>query len=122
MHIKSKVTQTTLDKLDKIIGERLTFGNMICTIRECDDMTQAAFAKILGVSRQYLCDVEHDRKIVSAKTAYEYAEKLGYDAEQFVRLAIQSSLDNAGLEFDIEVQARRHKRTRKHQAISSICR
>ena len=69
-------TKETLVLLDKLINEKVTFGSMIANIRECEEMSQTAFAKILGVSRHYLCDVEHDRKNVSAVMAYEYAKKL----------------------------------------------
>jgi transcriptional regulator with XRE-family HTH domain len=113
MNIKSKMTKKTLDYLDKIIGDKLTFGNMLANIRECDGISQADFAKTLGVSRQYLCDVEHDRKIVSPKKAYEYAKKLGYCSETFIMLALQAELDSAGLPFDVEFAVKPKKRLAK---------
>jgi transcriptional regulator with XRE-family HTH domain len=60
-------------------------------------------AKKLGISRQYLCDIEHGRRMVSPKKAFEYAKQLGYPAESFVLLAMQAELDTALLPFDVEI-------------------
>ena len=49
-------------------------------------MTQIEFAKQLGISRQYLCDIEHGRCFISPKMAAEYTDILGYSKNQFVRL------------------------------------
>lgn len=112
----TKSTKETLALLDELIGEKLTFGNMLANIRECEEMSQTDFAKILGVSRHYLCDVEHDRKNVSAATAYEYAKKLGYSTKQFVRLALQGQIDRAGIHLTIGVSAnKRHIMTNSAQ-------
>jgi len=52
-----------------------------------------------------LCDLEHDRKIVSAKKAKEFAETLGYSPEQFIALALQDSLEHDGIHMLVEVKA-----------------
>ena len=54
--------------LEKLVG-RLTLGKAIRSIRLGEEESQVEFAKRLGVSKQYLCDLEHDRKIVSARKA-----------------------------------------------------
>lgn len=110
----TKSTKDTLALLDEIIDEKLTFGNMLANIRECEEMSQSDFAKILGVSRHYLCDIEHDRKNVSATTAYAYAKKLGYSPKQFVRLALQGQIDRAGIHLTIVVSS-----TNKHHAMAN---
>ena len=70
-----------------------------------EEESQTSFAKKLGVSVQYLCDLEHNRKIVSAKKAKHFADILGYSAEQFVRLAIQDSLNQYNISMHVEVFA-----------------
>ncbi len=90
-----------LAKLEKISGTKLTFANMLWSIRKCEDIAQTEFAKILGISSQHLCDIEHGRKIVSPQLAAKYANILNENEEQFVRLAIQSALDKAGLNYDV---------------------
>lgn len=89
--------------LEKAVG-RLTLGKVIRSIRLGEEETQVAFASLLGVSKQYLCDLEHNRKIVSAKKAKHFADTLGYSAEQFVALAIQDSLWHDGINMLVEVK------------------
>lgn len=91
----------TLLKLEKISGKKLTFANLIYAIRMGENLSQAEFGISLGVSKQYICDIEHGRRSVSIPVAGEWAKKLGYSAEQFVRLAIQDVLDKSRLKFKV---------------------
>jgi DNA-binding XRE family transcriptional regulator len=53
-------------KLERqILGQDLTFGMAVEALRVRDGLTQAKFAKKLGVSRQYLCDVEKGRRLLA---------------------------------------------------------
>lgn len=97
MSIKSKVTQKTLKKLENISGSKLTLGKLISSIRNCDEISQVEFANKLNISRQQLCNIEHDRKVISDKLAAKYAEILGYSVPQFIRLALQRSVYRDGL-------------------------
>jgi len=100
----TKETKVSLDFIETLIGGKLTFSNMLMSIRQGEEMSQAAFAKQLGISRQYLCDIEHGRRFVSPKMAAEYAKMLGYSERQFVRLCLQDLLDRDGLVMTIEIQ------------------
>jgi len=104
MTTKSKVTQKTLSQIDEVIGESFTLGTYLRAIRMSDKKTLVEFAALLGMSKQQLCDIEHQRKNVSPKLAAEYAEKLGYSREQFVRMAIQDLLDRDELNMVVEVK------------------
>jgi transcriptional regulator with XRE-family HTH domain len=90
--------------LEKVVG-RLTLGKAIRSIREGEEESQVDFAKRLGIAKQYLCDLEHDRKIVSAKKAKKFAETLGYSPEHFIALAFQDSLEHDGIYMKVEVRA-----------------
>lgn len=90
--------------LESLVG-RLTLGKTIRSIRQGEEESQIDFAQRLGVSKQYLCDLEHDRKIVSPKKAKYFAEILGYSQEQFIALAIQDSLEHDGIHMLVEVKA-----------------
>ena len=96
-----------LAALEKMTGKKLTLGLCLWAIRTSEDESQVAFAHKLGVSRQYLCDLEHGRKSVSHKKAQEFAEKLGYPIEQFIRLALQDTLHLSGLPFDLQLTKRK---------------
>jgi transcriptional regulator with XRE-family HTH domain len=89
--------------LENLTQKKMTLGNFLWSIRECEEMSQSSFASVLGVSRQYLCDIERGRRIVSPKSAADFATKLGYSAMQFVRLAVQDELDKYGLHYDIHL-------------------
>ena len=90
--------------LEKLVG-RMTLGQAIRSIRQAEAENQILFAKRLGVSKQYLCDLEHNRKIVSAKKAKQFAEILEYSIEQFIALAIQDSLEYDGIHMSVKVKA-----------------
>ncbi len=94
------ITNNALSEIEKISGEKLTLGNLIWSIRMCDEMNQVDFAEKLGVSRQYLCDLEHNRKSVSPKKAKQFAKKLGYSEKQFVALAIQAIFERDGIHME----------------------
>jgi transcriptional regulator with XRE-family HTH domain len=64
----------------------LSLGKTLRASRLGEEESQTVFSKKLGVSVQYLCDLEHERKVVIAKKAMLFADILGYSAEQFVRL------------------------------------
>jgi len=90
--------------LEKTCG-RLSLGSAIRSIRLGEEISQTAFAKKLKISTQYLCDLEHNRKIVSAKKAKKFAEILGHSPEQFIALAIQDSLEHDGIHMLVEIKA-----------------
>ena len=99
----TKKTKASLDFLESLAG-KLTLGSLLLAIRQGEEMTQVEFAKLLGVSKQYLCDLEHGRRFASPKAAAEYALKLGYSSQQFVRLCLQDLVDRDGLDLIIDVQ------------------
>lgn len=89
--------------LEKLAGE-LTFSNLLESIRLGEEMSQAEFSRVLGISRQNLCDIEHGRRSVSPKKAAAFAKKLGYSPQQFVRLCLQDLVNRDGLKLKIDVQ------------------
>lgn len=93
--------------LENLTGKKLTLGNFLCAIREAEEISQVDFAKLLMISRQYLCDVERGRRIVSVKSAADFADKLGYSRIQFIRLALQDELDKCGLKFEVDIHESR---------------
>lgn len=88
MSTKSR-TKKFLESLNK---GPLTIGELLWSIREGEELSMAAFAEQLGVSRSHLNDIEKGRKPVSPQKASEYARQLGYSEQQFIRLALQDLL------------------------------
>lgn len=105
---KKRRKQSAASKfLDDLIGEPLTLGNLICSIREGEEMSMIEFAKELSISRSHLNDIEKGRTAVSPQKAAEYAVMLGYSEKQFMRLALQDLLNRYDLEFEVELHKRR---------------
>lgn len=95
----------SIRECEKIRGQELTFGRMIRSIRISDEYTQTELSEILGISKQYISDIENERRLVSPKLASEYAKCLGYSEKQFVKLAIQDQLRRSGLDFQVNLDA-----------------
>lgn len=104
MTIRNNPTCDTIKFLERVSGSKLTLGKAIQSIRLCDELSQVEFAHKLGISRQQLCDIEHDRKILSPKLAAKYATILGYPSSQFIRLALQGMIDRDNLNVVVEIK------------------
>jgi transcriptional regulator with XRE-family HTH domain len=100
----TKNTQESIRHLEIVMGEKLTLGSFILAIRQGEELSQVAFAKLLGISRQVLCDIEHGRRVISPKKAAEYAGLLGYSKKQFIRLCLQDLLNREGFSLTVDIQ------------------
>lgn len=102
-------TKKTKDSLGtewiaKKLGGPMTLGMAIEGLRGLYGESQTAFAKKLGVSRAYLCDIEKGRRLVSPGKAAQYAQTLKHPPEYFVQLAIDDLLQAEGLKMKAHVQ------------------
>lgn len=88
--------------LEKLTGGPLTFGR---AIRLGEEQSLAQFSKLLGISASHLSDIELGRKTVSAERASKFARKLRRSEAQFVRLALQDLVSQAGLKFRVNLDA-----------------
>jgi transcriptional regulator with XRE-family HTH domain len=88
--------------LEQLIGRPLTLAMFIKAIREGEDWSLADMANRLRVTRAHVAAIERG-KPVSPEAAARYAKKLGYSAEQFVRLALQDQIRKAGLKYHVEL-------------------
>jgi len=105
MHTKSKKKSDAIRFFERLTGGPLTLGRLLLSIRLGEETSQVKFAKKLGVSKAHLCDVEKDRRVVSAGRAYAWAQRLGYSPEQFVELALEASLKREGLKYKVKLSA-----------------
>ena len=91
--------------LEALIGGPLTLGGALSAIRESEGESLAQFASRLGISRTHLSDIEHGRRSVSLHRASEFARALRHNQAQFVRLALQDQVRDAGLKLKVDVYA-----------------
>jgi len=87
------------------LGGPLTFGAAVEGLRVGEGLSQVEFAGKLGVSRQYLCDVEKGRRPVSVEQAARFARAFGHPPNVLVRLALQDAVRASGLKLKVSVEA-----------------
>ena len=97
-------SKKALDYLESLIGKKPTLGDYLLAIRQGEELAQVEFAKLLRISRQNLCDIEHNRRFISPKMAAEFANTLGYSRKQFVRLCLQDLLNREGLFLAVDIE------------------
>ena len=100
--LRTKKMKQTIDTLEKIAGP-LNLGSLLHAIRVGEELSQVEFSKLLGISKQNLCDIENGRRFVSPKKAEEFAKKTGHSSTQFVRLCLQDILKRDGISFGVEL-------------------
>ncbi|STX81626.1 anaerobic benzoate catabolism transcriptional regulator [Legionella busanensis] len=86
------------------IWDAMTFGGLIRSLRLSDDITQVKLAKKIGVSKQFLSDVEHNRKDVGISFAKKIADALGYSIEPLLELLIGDQLRSQHLDYIVELR------------------
>ena len=99
--------------LERLVGGPLKLGDFLGAIREGEGWSQAELARRLSISRAHLCDIVKGRKSVTPARAARFATALGYGPAQFVRLALQDMVTEAGLDLSVSVRSpepRQHPR------------
>jgi transcriptional regulator with XRE-family HTH domain len=94
-----------MEYMAKLNGCPLTFGQMIESLRETDEISQVELARRLKISRAQLCDIEKGRRVVVPKRAAQFAKVMGYSVDQFVAVALEDQLRRAGLPRKVTLNA-----------------
>jgi plasmid maintenance system antidote protein VapI len=104
IHMTTKVSRSSaLVQLERIVGEPLSLGLLLRSIREGEAWSLAEMGAKLKVTRAYVASLERG-KAVSPERAAIYAKRLGYGEAQFVRLSLQDSVRRAGLPFRVSLR------------------
>lgn len=96
----------TIDALEatKDTWNKMTFGGLIRSLRISDEITQVELAKKIKVSKQFLSDVENNRKEVGIGFAKKIAKALGYSIEPLIELLIRDQLRRQKLYYTVELK------------------
>ncbi len=89
-------------ELERDLGP-LTFGKALWAHRKCREISQADFARFLGISSQSLCDIEKGRSIPSPRRAAKIANKIDQPEVFWIRLALQDILRKESLDYTVSV-------------------
>ena len=103
MNTKSTDTVNALEAT-KEVWNNMTFGGLIYSLRISDEITQVNLAKKIGVSKQFLSDVEHNRKDVGISFAKKVSDALGYSIEPLIELLIRDQLRRQHLNYIVELK------------------
>lgn len=104
MSIDKRIEQSKLRKfLEKKVGP-IRFSRMLKSRRLGEELSQTEFAKLLGISKSHLNDIEKGRKFVSPERAARFATILGFSPERYIKLALEEQLAKAGLKYTVELK------------------
>ena len=98
-------TYERADKVFRDLGISPTLGQLVRSLRECDETPQVELATKLGISRQFLSDVEHDRKVVGVDFAKKLSKVMGYPVEMFLQPLFNEQLKRAGTKVTVKVSS-----------------
>lgn len=96
-------------EIEKEFGP-LTFGGLLKAQRIGEEMTQVQFAKLLGLSKQSLNDLESGRKSPSIRRAVGIAKKIGLLPELVVQVVLQDQVSKENLKLSVSVKSSQLKK------------
>ena len=94
-----------LKELEKEFGV-LTFGRLLKSHRQGEGINQVQLAKLLGISKQSLNDLESGRTLPSIGRAAEIARKIGLMESTLVELANPDLIRRERLNLKVRVESK----------------
>lgn len=91
-------------EIEKEFGP-LTFASLLKAHRLGEELTQVEFAKMLGLSKQSLNDLESSRKSPTIRRAMGIAKKIGLLPELVVQVVLQDQVSKENLKFSVSVKS-----------------
>ena len=76
---------------------KLTFGQLVWSHRKSEEMSQSELADSLGVSKQYISQIENGTRCASVEQAARLADVFEMSPQIFVIRALQDQVDKAGI-------------------------
>lgn len=83
---------------------KLSFAQMLHSIRTTDEVSQTELAKLVGVFKGLVCDIEKWIRLPTIEQAANMAISLGYPVEGFVSILIQEQLKKANLKMKVTLK------------------
>lgn len=91
----------------------LTFGRMLRSRREGEELSAVEFASLLGISKQDLNNIESGRTQVTVQRAKDFALKLGFPPAHFVCQALRDLVAKVGLEIQFDIRDAKKRKSQK---------
>lgn len=84
--------------------KKKTFGALVRNMRESDCVSQSELARRIGVTRQFLNAIEHEKRAGNIDFAVKVAEALGYPEDIFIEVCINDLLKRSGINKIVELK------------------
>ena len=81
-----------------------SFAIFLLGIRATMNLTQAALAKKLGISKSAVCEIEKGRTLVSPEAAVRYARKAGFSLTVAIEACLQDQLTKAKIKKRVRLE------------------
>ena len=87
------------------VWDQSTLGSMIQALRLCDEISQTDLAQRIGVSRQFMSNVEKNKAAIGIAFIKKVSAALGYPIEPFLELYFRDQLLKEGINSSVSVVA-----------------
>ena len=87
------------------IKGHLYFGEMVRSLRMCEEISQVKMAQKIGVSKQYLCNIENGERKADVNLAIKFSQVFNHPQEFFVSKLLEDQLYAAGLDYNVDLKA-----------------
>lgn len=91
-----------LKEMERDFGP-ISFGGLLKNIRECEEISQKDFAKILKITPQRLNDFEKQRRLPEIESAIKFARILKDSEAFFVQLLFQDYLNKENVKLEVKI-------------------
>jgi transcriptional regulator with XRE-family HTH domain len=91
------------EELEKQFG-KLTFGELLHSLRTTSGFSQVEYAKKLELSVQNLCDIEKGRRIPSPVRTAKIAKKLNLPEKALIEFSLRDALESEGLKYSVTLE------------------
>jgi len=85
------------EEATKAIDDKMSVGMLVRAFREAEEISQVDLATRLGVSKQFLSDVENNRKKIGIPFIQKFATALGFAPETLVSVYLRDQVREAGM-------------------------
>lgn len=104
---KININDETFVSVDDELGDieqEITLGQMIRSLRKCEELTLAALAERMGVNKQFLSAVEHGNKQVGVEFIKQISRILDTPADSLLEIYFRDVLRKHGLNMIVSIK------------------
>jgi len=94
--MSTKPKSKTIKLLESRYGKP-SFGQLIASMRELNNLSQTELGEFIGSTRNYICRVEKGKSVVTVEQAIKFAKAFKMPVQYFVEAALEDLVKRAEL-------------------------